>query len=88
MLRIECPHCGPRDHTEFLYGGDASRPRPDTADVDDATWTRYLYLRTDPVGEHLEYWHHVYGCRSWLKVRRNTVTQEIEDVRPAREARR
>ena len=81
MLRIPCPHCGPRDGTEFTYGG-AALPRPDTSgDVDHATWDRYLYLRDDPAGAHREYWHHTVGCRQWLTVSRDTVTHEILDVR-------
>ncbi|GIS89457.1 MAG: hypothetical protein CM1200mP18_21670 [Gammaproteobacteria bacterium] len=24
MIRINCPFCGERDHSEFSYGGDAS----------------------------------------------------------------
>ena len=28
MIRITCPHCGPRDQSEFSYAGDATRTRP------------------------------------------------------------
>ena len=28
MLRLECPICGLRDETEFVYGGDATIVRP------------------------------------------------------------
>jgi heterotetrameric sarcosine oxidase delta subunit len=81
MLRIPCPHCGPRDHVEFSYGGDASRRRPDTAGpVDDATWDDYLYFRSNPAGDHVEYWQHTLGCRLWLKVTRHTVTHQIRSV--------
>ena len=24
MIRINCPYCGERDHSEFSYGGDAT----------------------------------------------------------------
>jgi methylglutamate dehydrogenase subunit B len=82
MLVIACPHCGQRDVAEFTYGGDASRPRPDTtATVDDATWDAYLYLRDDPAGPHDEFWHHVLGCRQWLTVTRDTVTDQVIQVR-------
>lgn len=81
MLRIPCPHCGPRDHVEFHYNGDATTKRPDTAGiVSDAEWDAYMYLRDDPAGEHAEYWHHTHGCRQWLLVRRNTVNQAILSV--------
>jgi heterotetrameric sarcosine oxidase delta subunit len=82
MLRIRCSWCGERDHTEFTYGPDATvlRPRPDASDQD---WVSYVYMRANPCGPHQEYWHHLYGCRQWLRVRRNTLTHEITDVSPA-----
>lgn len=81
MLVIPCPHCGPRDYTEFGYGGDATRHRPDTAAaVDDAAWDAYLYLRDDPAGVHTEHWHHALGCRQWLTVTRDTTTNRILEV--------
>src|SRR5712692_5722874 len=53
MLLITCPHCGPRDHVEFTYGGDATRARPDPAAASDAAWVDYVYLRDNPRGPHL-----------------------------------
>jgi methylglutamate dehydrogenase subunit B len=81
MLVIPCPHCGARDRTEFTYGGDATRHRPDTAStVDDTTWDDYLYLRDDPAGVHIEHWHHAFGCRQWLTVTRDTTTNRVVEV--------
>ena len=82
MLIIHCPWCGARDHTEFTYGADASvvRPAPDAADRE---WVDYVYMRDNPRGAHEEYWHHVQGCRQWLRVRRDTMTHEIASVAPA-----
>lgn len=78
MLVIPCPHCGPRDHTEFTYGGDAAVRRPDTsAAVSDDGWVSYLYLRDDPAGPHREHWHHTLGCRIWLEVERDTTTNAV-----------
>jgi heterotetrameric sarcosine oxidase delta subunit len=80
MLIIHCPHCGPRDHTEFSYGGDATVRRPeDGASVE--TWFDYVYLRDNPRGPHRELWHHVQGCRSWVVVTRDTLTHAIDSVR-------
>ena len=28
MIRINCPFCGLRDHSEFTYGGDATIEYP------------------------------------------------------------
>ena len=34
MIRIDCPHCGIRDETEFSYRGDATDRRPDESATD------------------------------------------------------
>jgi sarcosine oxidase subunit delta len=85
MLRITCPHCGERDHSEFRYGGDATkrRPAPGSGDLD--IWHDYVFVFRNPKGAHLEYWQHVLGCRQWMVVERDTVTQQIGASRLARE---
>ncbi len=76
MLLIPCPYCGPRSQIEFSYGGDATLRRPDaTAPL--AAWSEFVYLRRNPAGPHDELWFHGAGCRSWLKVRRDTRTHDI-----------
>jgi heterotetrameric sarcosine oxidase delta subunit len=81
MLVIECPYCGSRDSSEFSYGADASISRPaDPEAVSDSEWTNYLYFRENPKGSNVEHWFHRDGCRTWLKVRRSTLTHEIEAV--------
>lgn len=78
MMLIPCPYCGPRNVTEFEYGGDANARRP--RDVDTAaapTWNDYVYLRDNPRGLHDELWQHHAGCRRWIAVRRDTVTHEV-----------
>ena len=79
MLRIPCPHCGPRDEPEFTFGGPAHITRP-APDVDDVTWTDYLYARANPVGLHFERWLHAYGCGLWFNVARDTLTHELVAV--------
>ena len=86
MLLIACPFCGPRDHVEFTYGGDATVRRPDPATASDGDWAEYIYLRDNPKGPHLEYWQHHAGCRAWLTVRRDTLSHEIALAEPARKA--
>ncbi len=78
MMLIPCPYCGPRNVTEFNYGGDADVVRPaDPQAVSDAQWVRYLYLRENPRGAHDELWQHTAGCRRWIRVRRDTLTHEV-----------
>lgn len=86
MLRIPCPFCGLRDHSEFVYGGDAAVKRPDLDNDSEADWYDYLYLRDNPRGTHKEFWQHVQGCRHWLVVRRDTASHAISDAAAAREA--
>ena len=51
MLLIPCPHCGPRDETEFKYGGQAGVAYPADPDaLTDAEWVEYLFLRDNPKG--------------------------------------
>ena len=81
MLRIPCPWCGPRDETEFSYGGEAHierPPRPD--DLSDDAWADYVFMRTNPKGPYRERWVHTQGCRRWFNVARDTVSHEIVAV--------
>lgn len=84
-MRIPCPHCGPRDSSEFTYGGDATRVRPNIDDADRERWLTYVYERDNPKGPHKEFWHHITGCRQWLVVTRNTATHEISAAEMARD---
>ena len=88
MLNINCPHCGPRPETEFVYGGDATVKRPDPATATDQEWADFIYIRDNPKGPHRELWFHATSCHLWLEVARDTVSHAIDDVRPARAAAR
>jgi len=81
MLLIECPWCGPRDESEFSYGGEAHIARPGAPErLADQQWAEYLFMRSNPKGWHREQWMHAHGCRRWFNVERNTVTYEIRRV--------
>jgi sarcosine oxidase subunit delta len=79
MLRIPCPYCGVRDETEFRYRGDATQARP-AGDAGESAFIRYVYERSNPKGWHAEWWMHVAGCRTVLRIVRHTVTHEIHSV--------
>ncbi len=86
MFVIRCPYCGDRDMVEFTYGGDASKKHPDNIEEpDQAVWQAHVYERDNPRGWHLEWWQHTSGCRSWVKVARNTLTHEIAGTAAADE---
>ncbi len=83
MLRINCPFCGERDHSEFTYGGDATVTYP-ALDAPTEAWFEAVYVRSNPKGPHRERWQHSDGCRLWLIVERDTVTHAITRVEPSR----
>ena len=81
MIRIKCPYCGERDHSEFAYGGDATIDYP-PLDAPKEDWTKAIFFRENIRGFQKETWHHINGCRMWLEVERSTVTHEIKSVKP------
>lgn len=84
-MLIPCPHCGPRDVSEFTYQGDANRTRPDPASSDEHAWHAYVYERVNTAGDHRECWQHSGGCRAHLLVERSTLTHAIRSVVLARD---
>ncbi len=74
-LQITCPHCGTRPIEEFTYGEIPHVPETltdlDARDVDRA------FMLANPEGETTEAWFHVYGCRRWLKLKRDTKLDRI-----------
>ena len=57
MQLIECPWCGPREETEFHYGGQAHVAYPeDPAALTDEQWAQYVFFRDNPKGLFAERW--------------------------------
>lgn len=78
-MLIPCPHCGPRDASEFTYFGDATVARP-ALDASAEAWAKAVYDRANPRGRHQEWWQHAEGCRCFIKVARDTVTHDVLDA--------
>lgn len=88
MILIPCPNCGPRDETEFHYGGQAHVAYPEDPDaLSDEEWGHFLFFRANPKGLFAERWCHSTGCRKWFNVVRDTVTYRIAAVYRNGEAR-
>ena len=87
MLLIDCPWCGPRQETEFSYGGEAHVERPAKPEATtDAEWADYLFMQSNTKGRFRERWHHVAGCRRWFNVERDTATNALIAVyRPGKQ---
>lgn len=83
MLLINCPHCGPRDETEFSCGGEAHIARPLAENsITDAEFAEYLFWRDNPKGVFLERWCHDAGCRRWFNAARDTVSHAFLEIYP------
>lgn len=81
MIYINCPHCGHRNESEFVYGGNADRPRPaDPGKLTDAAWCDYIYTVPNTKGWAREFWWHVRGCNRWIILLRDSRTDEIQPV--------
>lgn len=95
-LRLNCPNCGSRPHTEFWFGGELEeRPgeiRGETAAADETGRARdrdaaleadfaRVWLRKNTYGRESERWFHHAGCRRWHTAVRDTLTNEV-DARP------
>ena len=81
MMLIPCIHCGPRNASEFRYGGEMGR-RPDPNRTTPAEWRSYLYDQYNPSGWTTERWFHTSGCRRFYVVERHPVPNEIRAARP------
>lgn len=87
MLLIHCPHCGPRDETEFHYGGQAHVAYPeDPHALTDRAWAEFLFYRDNTKGLFDERWQHALGCRRWFNAVRDTVTYEFHGTSAIRAA--
>ena len=83
MLLIPCPNCGPRDETEYHYGGQAHVAYPENpAELTDREWAEYLFYRDNTKGAFAERWLHSTGCRQWFNMLRDTVTYDIQAIYP------
>lgn len=76
MMLLPCPHCGPRNATEFKYVGEAAH-RPDPAIAAPTAWRAYLYHKRNPRGWTRESWYHQAGCRQYFTVERHTEQNRV-----------
>jgi sarcosine oxidase subunit delta len=76
MILVPCPYCGPRNASEFRWGGEI-KPRPDPNSATPQQWRDYLYFKRNAAGWITETWCHQAGCGRYFRSERHTVTNEI-----------
>ncbi|MBC6440753.1 MAG: sarcosine oxidase subunit delta [Rhodospirillales bacterium] len=80
MKIMPCPLNGPRNISEFAYGGEVSDlPAPD---CDNETWIDYVYLENNLAGIVREWWYHT-PTAFWFIAERDTRSDEILKTYPA-----
>jgi sarcosine oxidase subunit delta len=84
MKIMNCPLNGPRNISEFVWGGEV-KPMPADADaLSDRQWAEYVFLENNTAGVVREWWCHV-PTSYWFIAERNTVTDQIVKTYPAGE---
>jgi sarcosine oxidase subunit delta len=72
---LTCPNCGPRDVSEFRYGGEVLQGMPANPGAPPVN------LPGSPgsnlPGRQQERWYHRHGCRRWLRAERDVRTNEV-----------
>lgn len=72
---LTCPHCGPRDSTEFRFQGEVTERPTERPTLE--RLAGYVYLRRNVAGVQREWWYHRLGCASWFLAERDTRTNEV-----------
>ncbi|MBA3262167.1 MAG: sarcosine oxidase subunit delta [Thermoleophilaceae bacterium] len=72
---LTCPNCGPREVTDFSFGGEVN-PRP-RATPSSRELGAYNYFRDNVAGVQREWWFHRSGCGEWFLAERDTRTNQV-----------
>lgn len=83
MKILNCPLNGPRNISEFTYGGELkAMPNADTCS--DVEWADYVFNSDNDAGVVTEWWMHT-PSNYWFLVERHTVTEKVIRTFDARE---
>ncbi|MCC6714853.1 MAG: sarcosine oxidase subunit delta [Gammaproteobacteria bacterium] len=83
MKIMKCPMNGPRNISEFVWGGEV-REMPDPTAASDHEWAEYVFIENNTKGVVREWWMHA-PTSYWFIAERNTETDEIVRTYPATE---
>ena len=75
MKIMQCPLNGPRNISEFVYGGQVE-PMPDPQQCSDKDWASYVFYDNNAIGIVREWWQHA-PSSYWFIAERNTVTDQV-----------
>ena len=75
MKVMNCPLNGPRNISEFVWGGEV-KPMPDDSKLSDREWADYVFLENNTAGVVREWWCHA-PSNTWFIAERNTLSDEV-----------
>lgn len=75
MKILHCPLNGPRNVSEFIYGGEYRAPA-DPASASNREWAEYVFFPKNRAGVVLEWWCHA-ASSYWFLAERDTRSDEI-----------
>ena len=83
MKLLTCPLNGPRNITEFTYGGEY-HPMPDHQQASSREWAEHVFFDDNNAGVVVEWWCHS-SSSYWFLAERNTISDKILRTFPADE---
>ena len=83
MKIMNCPLNGPRNISEFAWGGEV-KTMPDPLSCSDDEWAEYVFLENNTAGVVREWWCHL-PTSYWFIAERDTVKDEVIRTFPASE---
>lgn len=75
MKIMHCPLNGPRNISEFVYGGEL-KAMPDPATCSDREWADYVFYHDNQPGVVTEWWFHS-ASGYWFLAERHLLTDEV-----------
>ncbi len=75
MKILTCPLNGPRNISEFTYGGEFHH-MPDPKNSTARKWAEHVFFHANEAGIVTEWWFHN-ATSFWFLAERNTITDEV-----------
>lgn len=75
MKIMNCPLNGPRNISEFVYGGNV-KDMPDPHQCSDREWAEYVFYNDNQIGVMTEWWLHA-PSGYWFIAERHNLSDEI-----------
>lgn len=75
MKIMNCPLNGPRNISEFVYGGEV-KPMPELSTCSDKEWAEYVFYYENTIRVVKEWWFHS-PSGYWFIAERHTASDDI-----------